>query len=120
MASVVFKSVAERPSYEDGRAVRLAARNGELTGNTAGLALGFVQGNLVVLPKALATDFLRFAQRNPKPCPLIGVSEPGSRAVPELGEDLDIATDIPRYRVWRNGELVDEPTSVDTLWRDAR
>jgi uncharacterized protein YcsI (UPF0317 family) len=105
-------------AYADGRAARIAARAGVLTGNTAGVALGHVQGNLVVLPRELASDFLRFAQRNPKPCPLIGVSEPGSRALPELGEDLDIATDIPQYRVWRDGELVDEPHSVESYWRD--
>ncbi len=104
--------------YLDGRAARIAARRGELTGNTAGVALGFVQGNLVVLPEAMASDFLRFAQRNPKPCPLIGVSEPGSRRLPELGHDLDIATDIPKYRVWRHGELVDEPLSIESYWRD--
>jgi uncharacterized protein YcsI (UPF0317 family) len=111
-------SLAHSPTYTDGRAARIAAREGRLTGNTAGVALGYVQGNLVVLPASLASDFLRFAQRNPKPCPLIGVSEPGSRAIPELGEDLDIATDIPQYRVWRNGELVDEPHSVESYWRD--
>jgi uncharacterized protein YcsI (UPF0317 family) len=105
-------------TYADGRAARSAARTGALTGNTSGVALGYVQGNLVVLPAAIASDFLRFAQRNPKPCPLIGVSEPGSRAVPELGEDIDIATDLPQYRVWRNGELVDEPHSVESYWRD--
>ncbi|WP_088348473.1 MULTISPECIES: putative hydro-lyase [Rhodomicrobium] len=112
------KASPENRILNDGRAVRLAARSGALTGNTAGLALGFVQGNLVVLPEALAGDFLRFAQRNPKPCPLLGVSEPGSRTIPELGLDLDIATDIPLYRVWRNGELVDEPGAVDAVWRD--
>jgi len=89
-----------------------------LSGNTAGLALGYVQGNLVILPEALAGDFLRFAQRNPKPCPVIGVSEPGSRKIPELGLDLDVATDIPQYRVWRDGALVDEPFSVEGYWRD--
>ena len=99
-------------------AVRLAARRRELTGNTAGLAPGYLQGNLIVLPAAMASDFLRFAQRNPKPCPLIGISEPGSRALPELGTDLDIATDIPKYRVWRHGELVEEPLSVEDYWRD--
>lgn len=102
----------------DGRAVRLAARRGELTGNTAGLGLGYVQGNLVVLPREIAGDFLRFAQRNPKPCPVIGVSEPGSRFLPELGDDLDIATDLPKYRIWRNGELVDEPSSAVDYWRE--
>lgn len=105
-------------SLATGRDVRLAARRQSLTGNTAGLAPGFVQGNLVVLPASMAADFMRFAQRNPKPCPLIGVSEPGSRTIAELGSDLDIATDLPRYRVWRDGELIEEPLSVAEHWRD--
>ena len=105
-------------SFATGRDVRLAARRQLVTGNTAGLAPGYVQGNLVVLPASLAADFMRFAQRNPKPCPLIGVSEPGDRTIAELGADLDIATDLPRYRVWRDGELVDEPLSVEAYWRD--
>jgi hypothetical protein len=77
-----------------------------------------VQGNLAILPQALATDFLRFCQLNPKPCPLIGTSAPGDPRVPELGEDLDIRTDLPRYRVWKNGELVAEPEDVREFWRD--
>jgi uncharacterized protein YcsI (UPF0317 family) len=105
-------------SHATGQAARQAARSGALTGNTAGVALGYVQGNLVILPAAQAADFLRFAQRNPKPCPVIGMSEPGSRAIPELGADLDIATDLPRYRIWRRGELVEEPASIETVWRD--
>ena len=63
-------------------------------------------------------DFLRFCQLNPKPCPLIGTSAPGDPRVPELGEDLDIRTDLPRYRVWKNGELVAEPEDVREFWRD--
>ncbi len=98
------------------RDVRVACRKGVLTGQTAGSAPGYVQGNLVILPRDLADDFLRFAQRNPKPCPLIGVSEVGSPQVPELGDDLDLRTDLPRYRVWRHGELVDEPTDVLSYW----
>ena len=98
--------------------VRHEARAGTLTGHTAGLAPGYVQGNLVVLPESFASDFLRFCQRNPKPCPLIGVSEPGQARLPELGADLDLRTDIPRYRVWRDGALVDEPTDVLGYWRD--
>src|SRR5258708_6139043 len=82
------------------------------------MAPGFVQGNLAILPKAIAGDFLRFSQLNPKPCPVIGTSAPGDWRVPELGEDLDIRTDIPRYRVWKNGELVAEPTDVKDVWRD--
>jgi uncharacterized protein YcsI (UPF0317 family) len=100
------------------RRVRHEARAGALTGHTAGLAPGYVQGNLVVLPESFASDFLRFCQRNPKPCPLIGVSEPGQARLPDLGADLDLRTDIPRYRVWRDSALVDEPTDVLGYWRD--
>ena len=68
--------------------------------------------------RALAADFLRFCQLNPKPCPLIGTSAPGDWRVPELGEDLDIRSDLPRYRVWKNGELAAEPEDVAEFWRD--
>ena len=97
---------------------RRRIRAGEFTGQTSGLAPGNVQANLVILPKALAHDFLRFAQANPKPCPVLAVSEPGDPRLPTLGADLDIRTDIPRYRVWRHGELVEEPTDIAHLWRD--
>ncbi len=102
----------------DGRSVRLLARSGRLQGPTAGLANGFVQANLAILPKALADDFLRFCQRNPKPCPLLSVSDPGDPRLPGLGDDLDIRTDVPRYRVWKHGELLDEPTDIRSHWRD--
>jgi uncharacterized protein YcsI (UPF0317 family) len=103
---------------ESGHAVRLAIRAGAHRGPTAGLAPGFVQGNLAILPKNLAADFLRFCQLNPKPCPLIGTSAPGDWRVPELGDDLDIRTDIPHYRVWKDGELVAEPETLNDVWRD--
>lgn len=101
-----------------GRAERLRVRSGAFSGPTTGLAFGNVQANLVVIPSALAHDFMRFAQANPKPCPLLAVSEPGDPRLPSLGEDLDIRTDLPRYRVWRRGEIVDEPTDVRSVWRD--
>jgi uncharacterized protein YcsI (UPF0317 family) len=72
----------------------------------------------VILPKDLANDFLRFAQANPRPCPVLGVTEVGDPRLPMLGEDLDLRTDLPRYRVWRHGELVDEPTDISELWRN--
>jgi len=103
---------------ETPRAVRLAARAQRVTGQTAGLAPGFVQGNLVVLPADVADEFLRFCQRNPKPCPLIAVTEPGASHVSSLGEDVDLRTDLPRYRVWRHGVLVGETPSVVDVWRD--
>ena len=101
-----------------GRAARLAIRRNQHAGPTSGLAPGFVQANLAILPQALAQDFLQFCRLNPKPCPLIGVSAPGDPRVPALGEDLDIRTDLPRYRIWRNGALVEEPTDVLKWWRD--
>ena len=103
---------------QSGHAARLAVRAGSHRGQTAGLARGYVQGNLAILPKSLAADFLRFCQLNPKPCPLIGTSAPGDPRVPELGDDIDIRTDLPRYRVWKNGELVAEPEDVRAHWRD--
>ena len=66
----------------------------------------------------MAADFLRYCRLNPKPCPLIGNSAPGDWRVPSLGEDLDIRTDLPRYRVWRNGELAAEPNDIVEYWRD--
>jgi uncharacterized protein YcsI (UPF0317 family) len=77
-----------------------------------------VQGNLVILPNAIADEFARFCKRNPKPCPVIGVTRPGVPNVPELGTDLDLRTDLPRYRVWRNGDLAEEPVDISHLWRD--
>jgi uncharacterized protein YcsI (UPF0317 family) len=77
-----------------------------------------VQGNLAILPSDLAGDFLRFCQLNPKPCPVIGMSEIGDPRIPALGADLDIRTDLPGYRVWKNGELVEETGEISRWWRD--
>src|SRR5215469_3560813 len=105
-------------SGESGRRERLRIRSQNSVRPTAGLAPGNVQANLVILPQALAYDFLRFAQANPKPCPVLAVSEPGDPRLPGLGADLDVRTDLPRYRVWRGGELVEEPADVRHVWRD--
>jgi len=102
----------------DPAAVRRAVRAGALTGQTSGLAPGFVQGNLTVLPRALAEDFSHFCRLNPKPCPLIGMTEAGSPRVPALGADIDLRTDLPSYRVWRDGAVVEERTDVVRLWTD--
>jgi uncharacterized protein YcsI (UPF0317 family) len=101
-----------------GQRERQRIRTGAFTGPTSGLAPGNVQANLVILPKALAHDFLRFAQANPKPCPVLAVSEAGGPHFPTLGADLDIRTDLPLYRVWRNGELISEPADISDVWRD--
>lgn len=108
----------DKAAPASGHSARLAVRARSHRGPTAGLAPGFVQGNLAILPQALAGDFLRFCQLNPKSCPLIGTSAPGDPRVPELADDLDIRTDLPRYRVWKNGELVAEPDDICAFWRD--
>ncbi len=99
------------------QAARQHIRLGQWTSHTSGLANGRVQGNVVILPELLANDFLRYCQRNPKPCPLLAVSEPGDALLPGLGADIDIRTDVPRYRVWRDGVLVGEPTDISAMWR---
>lgn len=99
-------------------AARHRIRTGEWTSHTSGLADSHVQGNVVILPEDLAGDFLRYCQRNPKPCPVLAVSEPGQPALPKLGAGIDIRTDVPQYRVWRKGELVEEPNDISHLWRD--
>src|SRR5437762_461694 len=101
-----------------GAEVRRLTRAGELTSPTPGLALGYVQTNLVVVPRDLAYDFLLFCQRNPKPCPLLDVTEPGDPEPRGVALGADLRTDLPGYRVFRRGELVDEPTDVRSYWRD--
>ena len=101
-----------------GLAARLAIRRRDHVGPTAGLAPGYAQANLAILPQSIADDFARFCALNPKPCPLIGVAVAGDWRIPALGEDLDIRTDVPRYRVWRDGVLVDEPRDLLQWWRD--
>src|ERR1700742_1977400 len=96
---------------------RLEYRAGKAV-TTSGVANGYVQGNLAILPEKFASAFHRFCQLNPKPCPIIGMSDVGNPMIPSLGTDLDIRTDVPRYRVWRDGEEVDEPTEIIALGRD--
>src|SRR4029453_13089906 len=102
----------------DGATGRRLARSGELTGPTPGLAMGFVQANLVVVPRELAFDFLLFCQRNPKPCPLLDVTEPGDPRPRLVAPDADIRTDVPRYCVYRDGRLAEELPDLTSVWRD--
>ncbi len=117
MATVTLPSAGTEKSTTGG-AVRLAIRRGEHRGPTSGLAPHFVQANLAILPQSLAREFSRFCELNPKPCPLVGMAAPGDWRIPALGEDIDIRTDVPRYRVWRAGEVVDEPENLKGWWRD--
>jgi uncharacterized protein YcsI (UPF0317 family) len=100
------------------KALRADIRAGRLTTVTAGLAPGFVQANLAVLPKEQAYDFLLFCQRNPRPCPLIEVTDVGSPEPVGVAPGADLRTDIPRYRIYKDGVLADEVTDVTPFWRD--
>lgn len=99
-------------------AIRAHIRSGDYSGDTMGVADGQVQANLVILPKAVAFEFLVFCQRNPKPCPLLDVTLPGSPVPELLAPGADLRTDVPGYRVFRRGELVEEPTDIRAHWRD--
>lgn len=112
------QAVFGRDGTQNAAHVRALIRQGVWTHHTSGLADEHVQGNVVILPEAQANDFLRYCQRNPKPCPLLAVSEPGHALLPTLGRDINICTDVPRYRVWRDGELVEEPCDITALWRN--
>ena len=98
--------------------VRNAIRRGSYTGHTAGLATGKLQCNLAILPQQFALDFLRFCLRNPKPCPIVGVGDSGDPSLPTLGHDIDIRTDVSKYRVFRDGALSEEITDITDVWAD--
>jgi uncharacterized protein YcsI (UPF0317 family) len=99
--------------------LRQLIRNGEFTHNTSGYSQGFVQANLAILPKEWAGEFLQFCQLNPKPCPVIGMSaNPGDFLLPDLGREVDIRTDIPRYRIYEDGKLTQEVENVVDFLRD--
>ena len=101
-----------------GSEVRQLVRAEQLDGPTPGLAPGFVQANLVIVPKNLAFDFLLFCQRNPKPCPLLEVIDAGNTEPIETALHADVRTDVPRYCVYRNGNVIDEPSHLQQWWRD--
>ena len=98
--------------------VRQLIREEKITGQTSGMCAGYAQANLLILPREYAYDFLLFAQRNPKSCPVLEVGDVGSRATKFMAEGADIATDIPKYRVYENGVLTGEYTNIDKFWRD--
>lgn len=101
----------------DPRDLRAAIRAGQFDGPTAGHGGDALQANLVILPGRDAADFLRFCQANPRPCPLLAVGEPGDPALPTLGAGIDLRHDVPRYRIWRDGELSGEAGDIADLWQ---
>ncbi len=98
--------------------LRKLIREEVITTETSGMCRGYAQANLVSLPKEIAYDFLLFAQRNPRACPLLEVSDVGSRQLHSIAADTDIATDIPKYRVYEHGVMTQEVTDARPFWRD--
>ena len=98
--------------------VRKLIREGTITSFTSGMCNGYAQANLAVLPKELAFDFLLFTQRNPKPCPVLDVTEVGNPEPKVAAPGADLRFDIPKYRIYRHGELTDEVTDLKEYWRD--
>ena len=98
--------------------VRTEIRAGRYTAHTAGLGRGSLQANLVIMPEEFAFDFMRYCQRNPKPCPITGVSDTGNPMMFTMGNDIDIRTDVPAYNIYRNGRLDISVTNIAEIWRD--
>jgi uncharacterized protein YcsI (UPF0317 family) len=84
---------------------------------TAGWCAGFAQANLVLLPHDAADEFAVFAKRNPRPCPVLDVTEAG-KPVTRIARGADLRTDLPAYRIWKGGQCVAEPTDITGYWRD--
>ena len=98
--------------------VRNAIRDQSYRGHTAGLGAGFLQANLAIMPESYALDFMRYCQRNPKPCPLTGVSDTGNPMMTTMGKDIDIRTDIPVFNIYQQGQLTSEATDISDIWQD--
>jgi uncharacterized protein YcsI (UPF0317 family) len=96
--------------------IRAACRSNEWTQPTSGYGLGFVQANLVILPKEYAFDFLLFCLRNPQPCPLLGVCEAGNPEPKDIAPGADLRTDLPRYAVYEDGILTAKPQDLHQYW----
>ena len=98
--------------------IRNLIRAQKITDQTSGMCAGYAQANLCILPKDLAFDFLLFCTRNPRPCPLLEVGNAGSRQIRDMAENADVATDFPKYRIWKNGVLTEEVHDISDLWQD--
>ncbi len=114
ISNTLFEDLRQAPMAT----VREAIRSGAYQGHTAGIGLGRLQGNLAILPADYALDFFRFCQRNPKPCPLVGVSDTGDPMLHTLGDDIDIRRDVPLYNIYRDGQLDGQTPDITDLWRD--
>jgi uncharacterized protein YcsI (UPF0317 family) len=102
--------------FSTGQLVRRAVRDGQFSGFTAGAAPGYLQANVTVVPSAYAQEFRAFCEANPKPCPVLAVSDPGSPLLPALGPDIDLRTDVPQYLVFEHGVEVAQISNLTSLW----
>src|SRR5699024_38766 len=98
--------------------VRELIRKEDVIQPTSGMCKGHIQANLAIVPKDLAFDFLLFAQRNPKPCPILDVTDVGDPEPKLMAKDADLRYDIPQYRIYQYGELVDEVSNLKDYWRE--
>lgn len=98
--------------------VRKLIKEQKITGQTSGMCAGYAQANLCILPKELAFDFLLFCTRNPRPCPILEVGDAGSRLIKTMADNADVATDFPKYRIWKDGVLTEEKTDISDIWQD--
>ncbi len=102
--------------YKNPKQLRKLIRAGQLVKPTCGLAPGYTQANLVILPRELAFDFLLFCQRNPKPCPVLEVLEPGVYEPAFTAPGADIRVDVPLYRIYKDGVLLSEEEDIMNYW----
>ena len=112
-----------RESYENLKTLpltelRATIRCGDYSSHTAGLGRGYLQANLAIMPEVYALDFMRYCQRNPKPCPLTGVSDTGNPMMLTMGQDIDIRTDVPAYNIYKDGKLEGSTTDIRDIWQD--
>lgn len=101
-----------------GKEARRKIREGKWAYPTPGIAPGYTQANMLILPRRYAFDFFLFCQRNPKPCPILDVCEPGSYSPILTAKDADIRTDIPKYRIYKDGVLKEEVTDIKEIWNE--
>src|SRR4051794_25157015 len=107
-----------RGALATGHLVRQAVRGGRFNGPTVGVADGYVQANLTILPRTYADAFCTYCHANPRPCPVLAVSEPGEPWLPALGGDLDVRTDLSRYLVFEHGVEVAQVSDLTSVWCD--
>jgi len=97
---------------------RSLVRSGEWTRETDGVCRGYAVTDLVIIPKEYAYDYSVFSHRNPRVCPIVDMTEVGSPHPRILAPDADLRTDLPRYLVYKDGQVIDEPTDIKKYWWD--